>query len=708
MLLVCLTIHVQAQKKLSWKKHVKLAEELFEKAQYADAGDHYRAAWKQKVKNKELIYKAGDCYWIIRDYKNAADALQHVKDQTDKYPLIGLKYARCLKQAGEYDLAAAELTAYINNYQGDDKRFVSDIVQNELRGCELGMELKQSTETPSSTVAILGPNINTPETEFAPFPFSDEVLYYSSTMAERAEIFRTQKINGQWSKPIELENFPVIENNHFCNGTLTPDQKRFYFTICESIESWGGLTTRCEIHVTRRVGNAWAAPEKLRDYINEVGVTTTHPFVVHQGNTEVLYFSSNREGGKGGMDIWYATRDINSNDNDFTFPINVGSKINSPGNEITPFYDQAEETFYFASNGQVTIGGYDIFKIKGAKTDWERVENVGFPYNSPADDFFFVKTPSKRGGFFVSNRLFGMEKITTVHEDIFEFVYSKPQGLIAIGGVYSSKTEKPLSDVTVGLYEMIGDGTKRFIKNESFSNGEYEFVIEPEKRYVVEAQKEDYFPGTYEFETNDYMTYSEYGAPIYLEEYKEFSEEELLKANKEILKERESSEEAIAQATIKKELEPAIEKEAEKPNKIEREIRTNTSPSDNRKANTVQTSNPDSSKTEETGYITRGKSSRDNFEIITSSPRTSGTYYKIQLIAVYKYNPNHSRYKPLNGMARYDTEYIVEKKLTRVLLADYGSYEEAKEQLKKVRLHNNFRRAFMVQYIDGERIGRVN
>jgi hypothetical protein len=208
-------------------------------------------------------------------------------------------------------------------------------VQNELRGCELAAQFAVKGDNPDIFVEHLSSNINTPETEFAPFPFGDEALYFSSTMAKRAEIYRSIKSGSDWSKSTPVENFPVIENDHFCNGSLTPDANRFYFTICKSVESWGGLTTQCQIYVTRRVGKSWTPPEKLPDYVNEAGVTTTHPFVVHDGNTEVLYFSTNRNGGLGGMDIWYTTREINSTANDFTLPINAGSRVNTIGDDIS-------------------------------------------------------------------------------------------------------------------------------------------------------------------------------------------------------------------------------------------------------------------------------------------------------------------------------------------------------------------------------------
>jgi len=508
------------QSQLSWKKHVKLAEELYSSGKYADAAENYKAAWKQKVKKKELIYKAGECYAIIKDYKNTADAFKHVKDMNEEYPLVGLRYARALKQAGQYDEASRELVFFLNGYKGADMAVVKSVVENEIRGCELALKAMDQ-ENSEISVSHIGSAINTSETEFAPFPFNDEVLYFSSTMAKRAEIYFSQKVDGEWTKASVPKSFPTIENDHFCNGTLTPDAKRFYFTLCKSEEMWGGLTTKCEINVIKRVGDTWSAPERLRDYINFENSTSTHPYVVHEGNTEILYFASNRTGGKGGMDIWYTTRDITSNDIDFTFPVNAGSKINTLGDEITPYYSIDEGNLYYSSNGQSTFGGYDIFVNQGAKTRWGTSTNVGMPLNTSADDFFFVKSPSGQKAFLVSNRLFGMEKIVTTHEDIFEVdltgkpIVQQAPDMLVRGNVYDDASQTILNDVTVGVYEVLNSGKQVLVENRSFKSGIFEIGIEANKIYEVEAQKAGFLPASFTFSSNKEGV-KEYGKPIFL------------------------------------------------------------------------------------------------------------------------------------------------------------------------------------------------
>lgn len=705
---------LQAQDKLSWRKHVKLAGELFANAHYTDAGEHYRAAFKQRPKDKELAYKAGLCFSIIRDYRNAADNWAYVRDLNDDFPLIGLQYARALKQNGDYETANNEFNGFLSRYNGADKPRVDAIVQNELRGCELAARLTAQGNKDDVSLQLMGTNVNTPETEFAPLPYNDEVLYFSSTMAQRAEIYRSIKSEGTWSKAVTIENFPDIpKSDHFCNGSLSPDGARFYFTICKSVEEWGGLTTHCEIYVTRRSGQNWSAPERLPDYINEASVTTTQPFVIHQNGTEILYFSSNRAGGTGGMDIWYTTREVNSNANDFTLPINCGTTINTLGDDITPFYDAADRKLYFASNGHVSIGGLDIFSAKGERTQWQAVENLGLPFNSAADDFSYAHTPSGKSAFLVSNRIHGTEKVTTTQEDIFEIAYSKPLSRwVTKGEVFDKISRDPLTGAEVAIYEVQESSQRRFLTKMDAINGKYHFSVEPNKKYSLEAMATGYFPARYDFDTRDFDKFTDFGAPLYLEPY---SSGEVAKKQDEPLTQN------PAPASISPKAEPAEEnaKTIVTPEKTKPREVPATAPAAAGKAPAAQVpavaqeSQQAPATTADTGqaetaYVS--KSQADQYHVVTEAPRKSGTYYKIQLIALSKNleNLDHPRFKAAKELGRLDREYIMDNKLCRVLLADYSSVEEASKDLVKVRKMRDFGGAFIVEYKDGERMRTID
>lgn len=675
-----------AQEKLSWRKHLKLAENLYAKAQYADAGEHYRAAFRLRPKDRMLAYRAGECFAIIRDYRNAVEAWLTIKDHPD-YPMLGLQFARALKQSGDYASANSEFNNFLGRYKGSDKAAMAVIVQKEQRGCELAAQLAVRGDGQKAKVRLMDSHINTPETEFAPFPYGDDVLYFSSTKAQRAAIYRSLRTDGVWQPATLVENIPIDPQRHFCNGSLTPDGQRFYFTRCKSVEKWGGLTTQCEIFMSRRSGTDWSAPEPLPAYINDPEVTTTHPYVIHQGQTEVLFFSTNRMGGSGGMDIWYTTRDVNSPANDFTLPLNCGGTVNTGGDEITPYYDIANGKLYFASNGHVSIGGYDIFSIRGMRAQWTgEPENLGIPFNSPADDFFFVETTSGSGGFLVSNRTAGVEKITTTQEDIFEFVYNRPVSRWQASGEVLDKVRmQPLTQAEVALYEVPEQGPRRFLTKVGTAGGRYAVPVEPARSYLLEAMAEGYFPASYAFDTRDADQFRDFGAPLYLEPYRGASPRD-----------------AVA-TTAEPPPPPAATPAAADSPAAAPPPAASTPPPVQETLPTPSTPAPDAADS----YASKSKA--DDYKVVTEAPRQVGTYYKIQLIAVSRNleQLDHPRFREVAKMGRLDKEYILDNKLCRVLLGDYDTLEAARKDIEKVRLLRDFGGAFAVEYKDGERIRSI-
>lgn len=807
LLLTLISFSAFSQSKISWRQHEKLADELFLKSLYTDAAEHYEAAFRKKTKKKHFIAKAAECYYITRDYKKAATAYRYIKDERKKYPLGGLRYARSLKQSEKFDEASREFVYFINNYNGLDKATVNEIVQAEIRGCEEAIKMTSAPVNNQVEIYHLSEQINSLETEFAPIPFNEKVLYFSSTMSNKARIYFTMRNDeGVWDKAILPKQFPPMPDIHFCNGSLSPDGQRFYFTICESKENWGGLTTRCDINVIKKEGNAWSAPQKLHDYVNKPGSTATHPFVVHDGDKEVLYFSSNRDGGIGGMDLWYTSRDLNSPSIDFTFPVNLGNRINTLGDEITPFYDIENGDLYFSSNGQPTMGGQDIFKATGQLSIWSDIQNLGLPYNSSADDNYYTKTPNSNRGFFASNRVFGLNKFITTHEDIFEFevkesnqiadaeipstrniipetpkpIESKitttkevivadvaPKKIITETSKVKIQTERietipekwnevveevvkkepvvttteivkstvstpvaserkevfltgniadqnniTIQNITLSLFEILENGGKRLVENKYFENGKYRFAVEADRKYAIEAKKDGFDKNEVQFHTKygKYLTENitiERNNPIVMEEKKVTTEFENARVNTSpsavetqtamTYSETTTTAPMTSEVTTTESITTAPLTSYESNNETNETLYATTE---------VVTANSSSKLNTYDGstYVTRGISKRDNLEYSSRSPRHQGTYYKIQLIADKSFSPSDRKFADLQYLGRYDTEYISEKGLYRVLLADFFSMNEAKDALKIVK-KNRFKRAFVVKYVDGQRLG---
>ncbi|MCB0643283.1 MAG: PD40 domain-containing protein, partial [Phaeodactylibacter sp.] len=496
-------------------------------------------------------------------------------------------------------------------------------------------------------------------------------------------IYASTKEGERWTKAVIPPNFPQIENEHFCNGTLSPDGKRFYFTICKSTETWGGLTTRCEINVIKKSGSSWSAPEPLSDYVNLPNATSTHPHVIYNGNTEILYFASNRPGGMGGMDIWFITRDIGESGVDFSFPTNCGKVINTAGDEITPFYDLEHATLYFASNGHINIGGYDIFKAMGSKAQWQIPTHLGKPINSSADDYFYVLSPSGATGFLVSNRIAEPRKPTTTHEDIFSFAPkgSAGQRFLVSGRIYDKYTGAILPDVTVAVFELNPDQSKTLKDYQVFATGSYEFQLEPNKQYEIEAQKEGFRRSGFTFNTLNPSSTEGVGRAILLEDLSYRPNEENPSTTPPVTN--------TPPPTPDPTPDPIVEDPVDPDPVVDPPVETDPEP------------------TAGQPYTTRAKARNDKAEYITSAPRHQGVYYKVQIAAVSNYDENDSRYSQVQTYGRIDTEYLIERKLTRLLIADFFSLNEAKDAMGKAR-KAGFSSAYLVKYEDGFRMGRIS
>ncbi len=714
------TIHAQ---KMSWRKHAKLAKKQMAEGNYEDAATNYEAAWTKKTKKKEYIYEAAECYMKIKDYRKAAEAYSHIKEENKKFMLPGLKYCRALKMDGQYDEASRAFVYFINGYNGDDKDVVSNIVQDEIRGCELGISMLEK-EPADISFEHLSDNVNSEGADFAPVPFSDDVLYYTSNMVGETKMYLTQRNGGVWTRSRVPKNFPKIEAPHFGNGAFSPDNKSFYYTECSNIDASGRMVEDCYIFVTQRDDSGWSKPEKLNNRVNKAGSTNTQPYIIHKDNKEILYFISNRIGGEGGLDIWYSARDLSSEKLDFSKAKNMGSSINSIADEMTPYFDMDENAMYFSSNGRANIGGFDVFKSNmEGENNWSNPTNIGLPYNSNADDYYFRKYAST-GGYIVSNRKYGLEKTTFKNDDIFAF--SMPtERMMASGNVIDKTTGKKMDEVWVSIYEVTKEGKSKLLENKAFPNGEYQFGLLPGKNYRVEAHQEGFLTEGIQFSTmnNDQMNFTNdltIGSAMDVNKI-DVATTEIVEEAREITNVTEMPT-GQANGTFNNP-QPAVTEMMESesfssdsgnvgivnpvPNAtVTTTIVTDPTPVPSTVTTTTVTDYPSNMTTTENYPSATTTTTTPNYSSSTTTSSTSeaGVVYKIQLIAVRKFNDSHSRYNTAKNYGFLETEYLADRNLTRVLLSSFNSKSEADQILMTMKENPQFRTAVVVRYENGVRI----
>lgn len=746
------------------KKRAKEAEALAAQGAFSQAAEYYKSAYQADTKKAEWAYASAENFLRVRDYENAAAMYAIIKDQNKLFDKPGFKYAQCLKQMGKYDDAKKEFESFGLTYNGTDYQKFESVVKNEMAGCDFAKELDKSTTSGADTyVEHLDSRINTDKTEFAPIPFQlddKEVLYFSSNADGTAKIFRSEKGAEGWSARATPAIFNKVEKDHFGNGSFTPDGNRFYFTQCD-LAATGA--TRCDIYVMEKDNGSFGLPIKLPDFVNSTKANSTHPFVTVVDGREYLFFASDREGSRGGMDIWFVTKSAESSGVNFTLPVNVGPTINTAGDEITPFYDPAEQVLYFSSTGHPGLGGLDVFSSKGSQTRWEKPKNMGKPLNSSADDLYYIAREFNNGAYFVSNRLFPPDRTSTSNDDI--FFLGQKEIVANLNGKVLNKSGEVIPDSKVALYEVAANDSKKLLKEKVFENGNFAFKLEPKKKYLVQACRPNYKCTEVMLSTEDLTASEDFveditlekisptelivpkaeasaerpykvpssvpidpstGKPYadYTEEFKEWNriftiaqksktgtvyytgDGELVVADP-IVDERPA---VVETPTPKgkdkgkgKGKDKGKDKTILKPNENNSTTSTPTeNPTTDNTTTSTPTENPDNTTTEEPVRNSGGS----NVAVRPASPDDDkveeGTTYRIQIAAVNNYK--EKTYKKASKVGEIFTDEKAPNGMTRVVVGTFNSVTEAREALVKLN-KAGFDDAFINRYEGDERKG---
>lgn len=247
------------------------------------------------------------------------------------------------------------------------------------------------------------------------------------------DFYVSVKKNGEWTKAVRMSE-PVNTYDNEGAQCISQDGRMMIFTGCNRKDGAG----RCDLYICHREGDKWSKPENLGMPVNTAAWEAQPTFSV-DGKT--LYFVSNRKGGLGGMDIW--TSELV--DGEWSEPKNLGSPVNTPGDEKTPFIHFDDHSLYFASDGHVGMGGLDLFmsKLQDDGT-WSEPVNVGYPINTEGDESNMIVSADGRTAIYSSDQLGGYGK-----EDLYMFELPeavRPQATTYIKGiVYDKKSKQRLS-----------------------------------------------------------------------------------------------------------------------------------------------------------------------------------------------------------------------------------------------------------------------
>lgn len=423
----------------SLKAYEKAADDAFAKQEYYNAMHYYDIVLRSK-KTPGVYYKYAESCRLSHAYQAAEEAYQKVVNSKDKnrYPMLEFYYAITLKHNMKYNEAKRAFKYFLDSYQKDN--FYKEKAAQELKSCDFAKELvKKAIPEDELEISHLGENINTKFSDFGAHEVDGE-LYYSSLRFDRkrekgekrekdlhkrlvSRLLSSTDYEKELGKEIEALNLP---SEHSANSALSHDGKRLYFTRCAGKRSDSLV---CTIYYSDLGDDGkWSSAKILPYPINSRTATSTQPSLVWDESTqsEWMYFVSNRAGGSGNMDIWRVELKENLSDSE---PYNLGEVINSKDAEGTPFYDAKTKRLYFASRWHLGLGGYDIFysEDKG-NGEWSEPVNMGVPFNSAANDLYFVINQDDTTGYIASNRS-GSRSLTkeSCCNDIYRYKYLSKQ-----------------------------------------------------------------------------------------------------------------------------------------------------------------------------------------------------------------------------------------------------------------------------------------
>ena len=393
LLLVLGAIAIETSAQSKWEKK---GNKFYEAFSYHLAINNYS---KVEEKSTDLLRKLAWSYYQIEEYKESEKVWKEISNRPDASGEDYYHYAQSLKVNKKYEEAYVWLKKASTKLTNDTRVTRTLDKYNQL----------QDYQKDAGNYTVKSLSMNTEDQDFAPVMLGNQLVFASSRQGvESVE----RKWNWNGLPFLELYAGDVGPNDEIMNIRAFADvmKGKFHegpisfngngniamFTRNNYKERDAKGYTCLELFEVRKDNNEWTDPVALP--FNSANFSVGHASLNKSGN--IVYFVSDMPGGFGGTDIYYATRGENGS---WGKPINLGSDINTEGNEMFPFIHENGQLF-FASNGHLGLGGLDSYVAKSKDDNNWQVINLGSPINTNLDDFGFVMASDAKKGFFSSNR----------------------------------------------------------------------------------------------------------------------------------------------------------------------------------------------------------------------------------------------------------------------------------------------------------------
>ncbi|MFA6806229.1 MAG: hypothetical protein WCR29_02300 [Bacteroidales bacterium] len=426
--------------------------------EYETALDNYKTSKKFFKTPLRLFYKMGEACRMLMDYDKAEYYYQKVRTENDslnlnkEFPNLYINLANVSISNGNIFIAQDVLEQLLKETKDS---IIISYTKNKLRSIDWIIDNNKLIH--GTNVMNLGRNVNNESSQTSNCVLGDSLLYISNINYTKSEkngvtyyndafqqIFTSKIDSNNNHSPIEL--LPIKEinkkNRNISNICFDTSNQRAYYTRCSNYNDV------CYIYYSSYKDGKYQKAKKLNKNINLRGYINTQPHIAFYNGEKIIYFSSNRNGGYGGYDLYYSVLDDKDNE-----VINLGPTINSEGDEICPFYSPQDKSLYFSSNSHYGFGGFDLFKSEGWQTRWREVKNLMQPINSPANEVYPVIILPNEKGYFTSNREGSFSsKNKTCCNDIYMFEADVLPEIPTMEEIKSKSKFSPIFDLPIQVF----------------------------------------------------------------------------------------------------------------------------------------------------------------------------------------------------------------------------------------------------------------
>ncbi len=485
--------------------------QLFKYRNYRAAIPGFEAELKKSEKNPEILEKLGLCYMRGSiSYPKAVDFFSQAKEVDKENPEHIYHLANAYQLNYQFDEAIEHYGKYIVKVKQQKKENESELVKKGSRGIETSKNAKELIKFPVDiSFENMGKEINSAHAELDPFITpSKTTLIYSSNRPDGNQCAQPRKSgfttdlyisifkNGKWTKSSNMGNIVNTPlNERICS--MNEDASSLFLYIDNEESSKDG-----DIYLASAKNKIFDTPFSLKGLVN-TGDEESSASITSDGSA--LYFSSDRPGGAGKKDLFVAKK---LPDQTWGEPKRLTDKINTTLNEDFPLIMDNDRTLYFCSEGHNSMGGYDIFRSEWVDSlnNWSEPVNLGYPVNTPEDNYSISFTSRSNEGYMAAIRPEGMGDY-----DIYRIVFNQSNGAPfsvlkgSIGGPENGGVSKDVKMI------ITSKKTKTLFGKYNISarkNGKYCLVLFPGD-YTVEISSDNCMPHTEDITVIDKNTRGE-------------------------------------------------------------------------------------------------------------------------------------------------------------------------------------------------------